>query len=121
MISNKRIKAIVKDVLIVYSYTPIQSKSELQKSPHSWTMMHEVRSESNQLPNPISLLQNFLSTKVVNSGWLTECLRADSLQPIGSHLLGTVSAENLETFAKKSTGAASASKRSSAGGEGVYF
>lgn len=47
--------------------------------------------------------------QVVGSAWLSECLRVDSLQPVGSNLLHTVSRENVDDkpFGSASNGAAS--------------
>ncbi|CAM9401545.1 unnamed protein product [Ascophyllum nodosum] len=52
-----------------------------------------------------SLKDNASEIKVIGSGWLSECLRLDALQPLGAHLLETVTrASSFQRFAAQTDG-----------------
>ncbi|CAN0454916.1 unnamed protein product [Ectocarpus sp. 8 AP-2014] len=70
--------------------------------------------------NKYPLKEDASSVKVVGSAWLSECLRLGSAQPMGSHLLDTITPATAKKFSKKSptaavSGAAGASAGAGAG------
>ncbi|CAM9558076.1 unnamed protein product, partial [Ectocarpus sp. 12 AP-2014] len=56
--------------------------------------------------NKYPLKEEASSVKVVASAWLSECLRLGSAQPMGSHLLDTITPATAKKFSKKSPVAA---------------
>lgn len=58
------------------------------------------------------------SQQVVGSAWLSECIRLGSAQPMGSHLLDTITPSTAKKFNKKSPAAAGVAGGSGSGSGG---
>eukprot|EP00904_Undaria_pinnatifida_P003137 jgi/Undpi1/12824/HiC_scaffold_7.g02491.m1 len=63
-----------------------------------------VRREIERILSKHPLKDKASEVKVVGSAWLSECLRLNSIQPMGQHLLETVTPGTVSSFAKRKIG-----------------